>query len=149
MKTLTTIACFALTSPTLTLAASNTMVIITHEKIASLKPADEITREAFAEKWGQFEVRIPKAQFPIAAPNCRKEIILRSKGVDPSASDRDKQLARRWSIYQSLRDIIRDKTGSVEVPIALGPYMQKDKAGEPVLEYCNAYINAKAFDAHG
>lgn len=140
MKASTSFVCFALW--TLPALAGNSKVTLTYEKIASLRPAGKVTKQAFAERWGQFEVRIPKEHFPIAAPNCSKDVILRSIGIDPNAADKEKKLALQWALYQSLRNIVHDNAGSVEVSIAPGPYMQKDKAGAPVLEYCNAYINA-------
>ncbi|KAF5419870.1 MAG: hypothetical protein C5S49_00030 [Candidatus Methanogaster sp.] len=119
---------------------------LTGQDIASIKPNSAITRKSFEEDWGQFEILIPKNRFPIPAPNCRKNIILRMPAVAPDAPDREKQMEFRWQIFRSLHDLIDNKVEHLEVFIASGPYMSVDKHGKPVLQYCNAYFSTKYKD---
>jgi hypothetical protein len=120
--------------------ASETMVNLTSQDLASIAPEHGISREAFDSNWGQFEVRIPKKRFPIPAPNCRKNVILRMPGVPEKAQERDKQLEYRWRQFQSLHALSAGKVDHIEVRIASHPYMNTDKRGRSTLRYCNAYI---------
>lgn len=113
---------------------------LTQQHIASIKPAKDTTREAFDRDWGQFEVLIPKSRFPILAPNCRKNVILRMPGAAPDVPQRDNQLDARWRQFQSFHRLAEGTLDHVGVDIASGPYMNVDKHGKPVLQYCNAYI---------
>jgi len=116
------------------------VVTLDKQSIAIIKPGGATTREAFERDWGQFEVRIPKQRFPIPAPHCRKNVIFRMPGVVPSAPDREKQLAASWQQFQSMHQLAAGMLEQVEVAIASGPYMRRDRRGRPVLQYCNAYM---------
>ena len=118
---------------------------ITKQNIVAIEPGKDISREKFESgMWGLFEVRIPKKLFPIPAPNCRKNVMLRIFGVDPDEPDSKQKLEFRWQLFQSLHAVLEGKIASIEVPIDSGPYMKFDKQGSPILEWCNAYINANS-----
>lgn len=116
------------------------VVKLSRQDIASIMPGHDTSREAFDKDWGQFEVRIPKKRFPVPAPNCRKNVILRMPGVAPNVRGRDKQLQHRWQQFQSLHELWNGRLDNMELRIASGPYMRADKRGGLVLQYCNAYI---------
>lgn len=118
---------------------------LTQQNIVVIEPEKNISREKFESgMWGLFEVRIPKKLFPVPAPHCRKNVILRIFGVDPDEPDSKQKLEFRWQLFQSLHAVREGKIASVEVPIDSGPYMKFDKQGNPILEWCNAYIDAKS-----
>jgi hypothetical protein len=115
--------------------------------VAEVRPARGVTREQFFEDWGQFEVRIPKERFPIPAPHCRKDVILRMPAVPPRASARAQQLEYRWNLFQALLALNEEKGAKVELPLASGPYIVRGSTGARELKYCNAYVDGKALKA--
>lgn len=123
---------------------------LTQQNIASIDTQKDKNRKAFEADYGQFEVYIPKGMFPVSAPNCKKNIILRMPGISPDAPGAKKQLELKWQLFQSIHAVIEGRLTSVEVPIevkhspGIAPYMRLDKQGNPVLEWCNAYINANS-----
>lgn len=84
---------------------------------------------------GQFEIFVPKALFPIPAPNCRKHIIIRM----PYSQSEDKKRA----LYESL---LASETRSVI--LELNPYVTVVNP-EPLqleLQYCNVFFRHRAGD---
>ena len=115
---------------------------LTQQNIAGVAPAKDTRREMFdQEQGGEFEVRIPKALFPIPAPKCRDNVLLRIPALNLSVVDGSWQ-QDRWKLFQSLHAVAEGKMKTVEVSLRLGVEMGFDKQGNPVLESCNAYINA-------
>lgn len=123
---------------------------LTQQNIASIDTQKDKNRKAFEADYGQFEVYIPKGMFPVPAPNCKKNIILRMPGTSPDAPSAKQKLELNWQLFQSIHAVIEGKLASVEVSIevkhspGIAPYMRLDKQGNPVLEWCNAYINANS-----
>lgn len=109
-------------------------------QIAEVQPAQDIGREAFDKELGQFELRIATQNFPIAAPYCRDQVILRMPGAPPDDGQREAQLEVRWALFQAFHALARGKTGQIEISIAPGPYLQADAQGKPQLQACDAYI---------
>jgi hypothetical protein len=120
-------------------------MMISADDIVSISRSKEIPRNEFDDDyWGQFEVLIPKDRFPVPAPNCKKNIILRMSGVAPKDLSRSAKLNARWDLFQSLHAIKEGRRKEpVEVSIALGPYMKTKKDGSHALEYCNAFFKLK------
>jgi hypothetical protein len=112
---------------------------LTYQDIVQIKDAN-MTREAFENDWGQFELLIKKNRFPIPAPNCRNDIILRMPGVVPNALDREKQFDIRWNIFKSLLDLNERKIEQFEIVMSNKPYIKFDKDGKRHLQYCNVYF---------
>lgn len=112
---------------------------LSNQDILQIKAAN-ISRKSFENDWGQFEVLIVKNRFPIPAPNCRSNIILRMPGIAPDAPDRRKQLDIRWYVFQSLLDLKDKKIDQFEVVLSNKHYMKFDGKGKPYLQYCNAYF---------
>jgi hypothetical protein len=77
-------------------------MMISADDIVSISRSKEMPRSEFDDDWGQFEVFIPKEHFPVAAPNCRKNIILRMPGVSHEDPLRSAKLDARWNLFQSL-----------------------------------------------
>lgn len=84
---------------------------------------------------GQFEVLVDKAYFPIPAPNCRKNIIIRMP----------------YSVNETRKRALYDKlsTGvTTAVTLELNPYVKQinDNPVRFELEYCNVFFRHKAGD---
>lgn len=122
---------------------------LTKQNIVSIDPGKDISREEFYDGMGisgQFEVLIPKKLFPIPAPNCRKNVILRVGSVNQAKLYSNEKLEARWQLFQSLHAVLEGKMAGVEIKIPIGPdqYMKLDKQGNPVLEWCNAGIELES-----
>lgn len=127
---------------------------ISRQHIALIEPAKAVDKGKFEQDmWGQFEIRIPKASFPIAAPNCKKNILLRAPGIDPDKAGAQEKFEARWQLFQAIHDVADGKRASIEVPVEVkhspgfAPYMILDAHGKPTLEWCNAFIDTKALNA--
>lgn len=119
-------------------------VMITAKDIVSISRTKEIPRSEFDDDYyGQFEVFVPKDHFPVPAPNCKKNIILRMPGVAPNDPSRSAKLDARWDLFQYLHAVKEGKKESILVYVASGPYMKTKKGGTRELEYCNAFIKLK------
>lgn len=124
---------------------------LTKKNIVSIKPGKGISREMFdQERGGDFEVRIPKAMFPISAPNCQEDILLAIPVVPPSVagSSRNQNLLNqdRWKLFQSLHAVAQGKMTRVEVLLALDVWVAVEfdrQDGRPMLRSCDAYIRIK------
>ncbi|WP_257291576.1 hypothetical protein [Endozoicomonas sp. ONNA1] len=81
---------------------------------------------------GQFEVLVPKQFFPISAPNCKKNIIIRMP-----ASDTEEQ---KKALYEKLM-----AGKSVVVTLELNPYVNiiNESPLKLELQYCNVFFRQK------
>ena len=85
---------------------------------------------------GQFEVLVPKAYFPIPAPNCRKNIIIRMP----------------WSEYdatkKALYETLLTATEPVPVILELNPYVKvlQEQPLSVQLTYCNVFFRHRNGD---
>jgi len=119
-------------------------MMITADDIVSISQPKEVSRSEFDnDSWGQFQVLIPKGRFPVPAPNCKKNVILRMPGVAPDDPSRSAKLDARWDLLQSVYAVKEGKKESILVYVASGPYMKTKKDGTRELEYCNAFIKMK------
>lgn len=86
-------------------------------------------------KGGQFEVFVPKERFPIAAPSCKKDIIIR---MPHSGFEK-----RKRALYNEL---LLSKT--ITVTLELNPYVKvlKKDPLQVELKYCNVFFRQKAGD---
>lgn len=100
--------------------------------IVAMISGEPVTKEAFVADWGQF---------PIPAPNCLKNIILRMPAVAPDDPARTEKLSVQWALFQRVLAVKRAGRTSVNLALAREPYL-KDRSGHLQLEYCNAYISS-------
>ena len=85
---------------------------------------------------GQFEVLVPKEYFPIPAPNCRKNIIIRMPW--------SKNEAKKRALYEELLSA----TKPIPVILELNPYV-KVLHKQPLdleLTYCNVFFRHRNGD---
>jgi hypothetical protein len=124
---------------------------LTQENIVSIEPGKDISREMFdQERGGNFEVRIPKAMFPISAPNCQKDVSLVIPVVPLSVAggSRNQNLLNqdRWKLFQSLHAVAQGKMTRVEVLLALDVWVEVEfdrQDGHPMLRSCDASVRIK------
>lgn len=121
-------------------ASTGISFTLTKQHIVSISADKRKTREEFDQAYGQFQVLIPKRLFPIAAPNCRKNVILRMPGTGPQAPNAKPTLDAKWELFQSIHAVLAGNASEVKVQIDSGPYMTRDKRGDRTLEWCNAFI---------
>ena len=119
---------------------SSIVIRIDRRAITITKPKTDISRERFERDWGQFELRIAKKDFPIAAPNCKSGIILRMPGVDPRDADNTRKLQWQWEFFEDLVKSTTTSEKSVEIRLTHKPYMNITADGKFQLQYCNAFF---------
>ena len=85
---------------------------------------------------GQFEVLVPKAHFPIPAPNCRKNIIIRMPWSEHEATKK--------ALYETLLTA----TEPVPVILELNPYVEvlQEQPLSVQLTYCNVFFRHRNGD---
>ena len=114
---------------------------LTQQNIVSIEPEKNVNREMFDYGQKITEIRIPKALFPIPAPNCQDEsVVLRI----PITSESRRARQDRWKLFQSLHAVAEGKVSNVEVSLRLGDGMGFDRQdGHPVLESCDVLLHSK------
>ncbi|SIO20386.1 MULTISPECIES: hypothetical protein [Pseudoalteromonas] len=95
----------------------------------------ELNTEYGFNKGGQFEVYVPKEHFPIAAPNCNENIIIRMPYSESEAKKR--------ALFDSLVS-----SQNVTVTLELNPYINVLKTAplEIELQYCNVFFRHRSGD---
>jgi hypothetical protein len=104
-----------------------------HMKFELLSGQYELNTEYGFNKGGQFEVFVPKEHFPIAAPNCNENIIIRM----PYSESETKKRA----LFDSL-----SASQTVSVTLELNPYINVLKTSplEIELQYCNVFFRHRS-----
>ncbi|WP_157269368.1 hypothetical protein [Azohydromonas aeria] len=110
--------------------------------IVAVEPAAGLTREAFGERWGQFEIQVRRQDFPVPAPHCRRHVILRVPAVAPDAPGREQQLEQRWTLYRQALAVQAGREAALQVPLDLSLYTERSD-GKVALRYCNAYARLR------
>lgn len=100
----------------------------------NLAKLETLSEKQFKQNGGQFEVLLKIQGFPIAAPNCKSDIILRMPWVASKFELKQKHL-----LYKKLAAISLSQKGSVTVAIELNPYVQAQES-ELVLTACNVFF---------
>jgi hypothetical protein len=107
------------------------MYALTADDLLSVERMDHAQ---FVANGGQFEVEIKKSAFPIQAPHCEGNIILRMPWV--SAGN---DLSEKYQLYSALSTLVDSAKGSVSVALELNPYIEKTAEGIQ-LQYCNVFF---------
>jgi len=135
-------SCKAESSRVITLIVNNNSYYhlkfsLSKENIASI---DLLTKEEMILRRGLFEVFLKKAAFPIEAPFCKSNLILRMPGTDSDYTDSEKFIEEKLDIYNSIRNLLESK-GKVtkDVYIELNPYVKVNN-GEFQLTQCNIFF---------
>ena len=94
---------------------------------------------------GQFEIYLNKQEFPIPSPNCKNNLILRMPSTLSDDKNHRKSIHRKKRLYEEIKKVHEGKLRSLEVVVALNPYV-KVKSKNPLsleLENCNIFFRTK------
>lgn len=98
------------------------------------------TKEQFYINGGQFDVLIAKNKFPVAAPNCKSEIILRMPWTNSEHEYFGPSIEKKYEVYRSILEILRrDEGKKLDVYIELNPYVGF-RDGKLQLTQCNVFF---------
>jgi len=106
----------------------------------NLLKVEKIDKHDFFLDGGQFEVILNKNRFPISAPHCKGNIILRM----PWSSEEQGGIEKKYAVYQSLEKIQSGKKDKLTVTLELNPYVEKS-GNSYRLTQCNVFFRT----AHG
>ena len=114
-------------------------VTLTQKDISSIKGGNK-DREKFENDMGAFEIRIPKQNFPVPAPNCKKEIILRMPGSYAEDSTIKEDIEAKWKIFQDVKQVKAGNYKDLKVTVTPLHYVTDRADGTMELEYCNVFF---------
>ena len=100
----------------------------------NLAKLETLSKKQFKQNGGQFEVLLKKGGFPVEAPNCKSDLILRMPWV---VSPFD--LAEKYRLYKNIARVAHNLKGSVPVSIELNPYVTV-QGNKLILTKCNIYF---------
>jgi hypothetical protein len=100
----------------------------------NLLQVEDYSWQEFEENGGQFEVQLEKSVFPIHAPNCNSNLILRMPWVPPG-----NDLTTKYQIYKAILAVHLAQAGKVSVVLELNPYVQQTDLGIE-LSQCNIFF---------
>ncbi|KXI27450.1 hypothetical protein [Paraglaciecola hydrolytica] len=100
----------------------------------NLLSVERVTLQQFVVNGGQFELLINKAEFPIPAPQCKSDIILRMPWVAPQHD-----VSEKYQLYLAIVNLADTQQGRVPVAIELNPYIEKNEDGIQ-LQHCNVFF---------
>jgi len=95
---------------------------------------------------GQFEIFVHQAAFPIAAPQCRRFIILRMPATDPSAPAAADKIAAKKRLFDALANLKQSNAGELSLAVELNPYVRvvRREPLEVELTQCNVFFRQRA-----
>ena len=100
----------------------------------NLLSVERVSQQQFVANGGQFELLINKAEFPIPAPQCKSDIILRMPWVAPQHD-----VSEKYQLYLAIVNLADTQQGRVPVAIELNPYIEKNEDGIQ-LQHCNVFF---------
>lgn len=108
----------------------------------NLKTGEGDRSYGFVDENGQFEVYIDRNAFPVDAPNCKNDIILRMPATNPFGSEAEKSISEKRQLYNQIKNMIDNKQGELDVVIELNPYVKKvsDNPLKLELTQCNVFF---------
>ena len=106
-----------------------------------LDHAEEL--EKVAKNGGQFEITIDKDSFPIGAPGCKGNIILRMPWTNPNLPFAEEKIKGKVDLYGKIIELYeKNDVTEVEVTIELNPYVNERSTSPLELELsgCNVFF---------
>ena len=100
----------------------------------NLLKVEVYSSQEFEQNGGQFEVELEKSTFPIPAPNCKSNLILRMPWVPPGAD-----LSVKYKIYQAILAVHLAQAETVSVVLELNPYVKETHQGIELTQ-CNIFF---------
>ncbi|MDJ0891559.1 MAG: hypothetical protein QNK18_10260 [Gammaproteobacteria bacterium] len=91
---------------------------------------------------GQFEVRVERDSFPVAAPACRGAIILRMPWTALQKRAYEAKVSAKRRLLARIRALEESREALLPVAIELNPYMRVLSRGPAVIELtgCNVFF---------
>src|SRR5712692_8724664 len=77
-----------------------------------------------ASPGGQFTVRLHPARFPVPAPSCRGDLILRMPWTAPNVPEAARKIATKVALLDRILELEHRPDGVVPVVLELNPYVQ-------------------------
>ena len=99
------------------------------------------TLESFVRNWSQFEILVPKDQFPIDAPNCKQTVQIRFKGIEPLNNMASVTQKARWDLLEKIRNKVDRNVAPLIVTVDTSRYVNRLENGKLRLSYCNVFID--------
>jgi hypothetical protein len=99
------------------------------------------TLESFVRNWSQFEILVPKDQFPIDAPNCKQTVQIRFKGIEPVNNMASATQKARWDLLEKIRNKDDRNVAPLIVAVDTSQYVKRLENGKLRLSYCNVFID--------
>ncbi len=96
--------------------------------------------QSFVRNWSQFEILVPKKNFPIEASNCKETIQIRFKGIEPSGTTITAKQLARWELLQAIRQN-EQNIAPVILAVDVSAYMTKHSDVRYSLSYCNVFVD--------
>ena len=111
--------------------------VLTKENIVSIDP---LTSTQFKINGGQFEVFLNKSMFPIDAPACKSNIILRMPWTSSELTSHELFIDEKYEVYKEIRNAFESNDAyPVHVVIELNPYVVL-KGEQFKLTQCNIFF---------
>lgn len=110
---------------------------LTKHNILSIK---EVSKSQFSINGGQFDVLIGKEDFPVNAPKCNSNIILRMPWTTPENTHFDRLVSEKYKVHQSIVNVLNSKENEeLAVYIELNPYVEVS-GNRLQLTQCNVFF---------
>ncbi|WP_163133159.1 hypothetical protein [Agarivorans sp. Alg241-V36] len=106
------------------------------QSISSIK---EFSADQFVINGGQFEVKVQQNSFPIKAPNCKDDLILRLPWTNSGLNAAEDFIDEKYNVYKAIVDASKSEGSNVDVYIELNPYVQKTGDDFELTE-CNVFF---------
>jgi hypothetical protein len=91
---------------------------------------------------GQFTVRLRPEHFPVPAPSCRGDLILRMPWTSPSLPDANLKIAAKMALQERILKLEHTPDAAVPVVLELNPYVQMVSRAPLLLRLtqCNVFF---------
>lgn len=103
----------------------------------------EMSEQDFLIEGGQFEFEISRATFPIAAPACSGNLLIRMPRGEVDSSAGRQNAGKKHQLYQALLAMYKGEltaASAVPVVLELNPYVERLSRGRYELTACNLFF---------
>lgn len=107
------------------------------EQVIDFDHSDRASRSG-----GQFEIRIKREQFPLAAPHCKAPLILRMPWTPSTIAGAKEKIAKKQALLKRILALQGDAASSLWIVIELNPYVKvvRQKPLTLQLTQCNIFF---------
>jgi len=95
---------------------------------------------------GQFTIRVRAARFPVPAPSCRGDLVLRMPWTAPGVPEAERKVAAKAALLDRLLALEHTPEGRVPVVLELNPYVRVMSQSPLTLQLtqCNVFFRQVA-----